>query len=81
MARKIKYAATHFSIAFSMSYAVNQNVAISAIVGIAEPISAPGEGVNQAAGDASPMNRVSLQRSQPDVHNRETPDQRDTPGR
>jgi len=38
MARKIKYAATHFSIAFSMSYAVNQNVAISTIVGIAEPI-------------------------------------------
>lgn len=37
MARKIKYAATHFSIAFSMSYAVNQNVAISALVGIAEP--------------------------------------------
>ena len=26
-------------------------------VGIAEPISAPGEGVSQAAGDASPMNR------------------------
>ncbi|WP_448098849.1 DUF2061 domain-containing protein [Luteibacter yeojuensis] len=38
MARKIKYAATHFSIAFSMSYAVNQNVALSTIVGIAEPI-------------------------------------------
>jgi uncharacterized membrane protein len=38
MARQIKFAATHFSIAFSMSYAVNQNVAISAIVGIAEPI-------------------------------------------
>lgn len=37
MARKIKCAATHFSIAFSMSYAVNQNVAISALVGIAEP--------------------------------------------
>jgi hypothetical protein len=38
MARKIKYAATHFSIAFSMSYAVNQNVAISALVGVAEPL-------------------------------------------
>lgn len=38
MARQIKFAATHFSIAFSMSYAVNQNVAISTIVGIAEPI-------------------------------------------
>jgi len=38
MARKIKFAATHFSIAFSMSYAVNQNVAISTILGIAEPI-------------------------------------------
>lgn len=38
MARTIKYAATHFSIAFSMSYAVNQNVALSALVGIAEPI-------------------------------------------
>lgn len=38
MARKIKYAATHFSIAFSMSYAVNQNLAISTLVGIAEPI-------------------------------------------
>ena len=38
MTRKIKYAATHFSIAFSMSYAVNQNVALSAIVGVAEPI-------------------------------------------
>jgi uncharacterized membrane protein len=38
MARKIKYAATHFSIAFSMSYAVNQNVALSAIVGLAEPL-------------------------------------------
>jgi uncharacterized membrane protein len=38
MARKIKYAATHFSIAFSMSYAVNQNLALSALVGVAEPI-------------------------------------------
>ena len=38
MARKIKYAATHFSIAFSMSYAVNQNVALSTLVGIAEPL-------------------------------------------
>ncbi|HVI55896.1 MAG TPA: DUF2061 domain-containing protein [Luteibacter sp.] len=38
MARKIKYAATHFSIAFSMSYAVNQNVAFSTIVGLAEPL-------------------------------------------
>jgi uncharacterized membrane protein len=38
MARKIKYAATHFSIAFSMSYAVNQNVALSTIVGLAEPL-------------------------------------------
>jgi uncharacterized membrane protein len=38
MARKIKYAATHFSIAFSMSYAVNQNVALSALVGVAEPL-------------------------------------------
>ncbi|URL58984.1 DUF2061 domain-containing protein [Luteibacter flocculans] len=38
MARKIKYAATHFSIAFSMSYAVNQNLAVSTLVGIAEPI-------------------------------------------
>lgn len=38
MARTIKYAATHFSIAFSMSYAVNQNVALSALVGVAEPI-------------------------------------------
>jgi uncharacterized membrane protein len=38
MARKIKYAATHFSVAFSMSYAVNQNVALSTIVGIAEPL-------------------------------------------
>jgi hypothetical protein len=38
MARTIKYAATHFSIAFSMSYAVNQNVALSTLVGIAEPI-------------------------------------------
>jgi uncharacterized membrane protein len=38
MARNIKYAATHFSIAFSMSYAVNQNVALSALVGIAEPL-------------------------------------------
>ena len=38
MARKIKYAATHFSIAFSMSYAVNQNVALSPLVGIAEPL-------------------------------------------
>lgn len=37
MARQIKYAATHFSIAFSMSYAVNQNVAVSALVGLAEP--------------------------------------------
>ncbi|UPG86363.1 DUF2061 domain-containing protein [Luteibacter aegosomatis] len=37
MARKIKYAATHFSIAFSMSYAVNQNVAVSTLVGLAEP--------------------------------------------
>jgi uncharacterized membrane protein len=38
MARAIKYAATHFSIAFSMSYAVNQNVALSTLVGIAEPL-------------------------------------------
>ncbi|WP_413624282.1 DUF2061 domain-containing protein [Luteibacter sp. Lutesp34] len=38
MARQIKFAATHFSIAFSMSYAVNQNVALSAFFGIAEPI-------------------------------------------
>lgn len=38
MARKIKYAATHFSIAFSMSYAVNQNVALSTLVGLAEPV-------------------------------------------
>ncbi len=38
MARKIKYAATHFSIAFSMSYAVNQNVALSTLVGLAEPL-------------------------------------------
>ncbi|QWT20113.1 DUF2061 domain-containing protein [Bacillus sp. NP157] len=38
MARQIKFAATHFSIAFSLSYAFNQNVAISAIVGVAEPI-------------------------------------------
>ena len=38
MARKMKYAATHFSIAFSMSYAVNQNVALSTLVGIAEPL-------------------------------------------
>lgn len=38
MARTIKYAATHFSIAFSMSYAVNQNVAIAALVGVSEPI-------------------------------------------
>jgi uncharacterized membrane protein len=38
VARTIKYAATHFSIAFSMSYAVNQNVALSTLVGIAEPL-------------------------------------------
>lgn len=38
MAHTIKYAATHFSIAFSMSYAVNQNLAVSALVGVAEPI-------------------------------------------
>lgn len=38
MARTIKYAATHFSIAFSMSYAVNQNLAVSALVGVTEPI-------------------------------------------
>lgn len=38
MARQIKFAATHFSIAFSMSYAVNQNVALSTFFGIAEPI-------------------------------------------
>jgi|GEM_PF-1413140 len=38
MARTIKYAATHFSIAFSMSYAVNQNLAVSTLVGVAEPI-------------------------------------------
>jgi uncharacterized membrane protein len=38
MARAIKYAATHFSIAFSLSYAVNQNVAVSALVGVAEPL-------------------------------------------
>jgi aromatic ring hydroxylase len=38
MARKIKFAATHFSIAFSMSYAANQNVAISALIGVAEPL-------------------------------------------
>lgn len=37
MARRIKFAATHFSIAFSMSYAVNQNVAVSAVLGLAEP--------------------------------------------
>jgi len=38
MARQIKFAATHFSIAFSMSYAVNQNVVLSTVFGIAEPI-------------------------------------------
>lgn len=38
MARLIKFAATHFSIAFSMSYAVNQSVAVSALVGLAEPV-------------------------------------------
>jgi uncharacterized membrane protein len=38
MARSLKYAATHFSIAFSMSYAINQNVAVSALIGVAEPI-------------------------------------------
>ncbi|MDF3983921.1 DUF2061 domain-containing protein [Luteibacter sp. PPL201] len=38
MARSIKFAATHFSIAFSMSYAVNQNLAISTLVGMAEPL-------------------------------------------
>ncbi|TCV91594.1 putative membrane protein [Luteibacter rhizovicinus] len=38
MARAIKYAATHFSIAFSMSYAVNQSVLASTAIGVAEPI-------------------------------------------
>jgi uncharacterized membrane protein len=38
MARRIKFAATHFSIAFSMSYAANQNVALSALIGVAEPL-------------------------------------------
>jgi uncharacterized membrane protein len=38
MARQIKFAATHFSIAFSMSYAMNQNVVLSTVFGIAEPI-------------------------------------------
>lgn len=38
MARTVKYAATHFSIAFSMCYAVNQNLALSALFGIAEPV-------------------------------------------
>ncbi|KJV30070.1 DUF2061 domain-containing protein [Luteibacter yeojuensis] len=38
MARRIKFVATHFSIAFSLSYAANQNVAVSALVGVAEPL-------------------------------------------
>ncbi|MBB3227733.1 putative membrane protein [Luteibacter sp. Sphag1AF] len=38
MARQIKYAATHFSIAFSMSYAANQNVLTSAVIGVVEPV-------------------------------------------
>lgn len=58
MARKIKYAATHFSIAFSMSYAVNQNVALSTIVGIAEPIAfAMGRGVSREARRGLPLAR------------------------
>ncbi|MGF6711589.1 putative membrane protein [Luteibacter sp. W1I16] len=60
MARKIKYAATHFSIAFSMSYAVNQNVALSTIVGIAEPIAfAMGRGASREARRGLPLARAA----------------------